>query len=100
MRRYRARYTPEAAERIRKLHPEIQKQIRAAADRLLQSPLEGHALQEELSGLQSYRVGRYRLIYRISDSERMIEILLVGPRRDIYQELRKSLLRERSHGRL
>lgn len=98
MRVYRVRYTPEAARRIRKLHPDIKKQIRAAADRLAQSPLEGYALQGELSGLRAYRVARYRVIYRINDAERAIEILLPGPRRDIYEELRRSLLRDRSRG--
>ena len=57
-----------------------------------------HPVQAELSGLRSYRIGRYRVIYRISDAERPIEILLVGPRRDIYEELRKNLLRDRSRG--
>ena len=42
MRVYRVRYTPEAAGRIRTLHPDIKKQIRAPADRSVQSPLEGH----------------------------------------------------------
>ena len=98
MKAYGVRYTPEAAGRIRKLHPDIKKQIRAAADRLVQGPLEGHALQQELSGLRSYRVGKYRIIYRIHDGERVIEILLVGRRRDIYEELRKNLLRDRSRG--
>jgi mRNA-degrading endonuclease RelE of RelBE toxin-antitoxin system len=95
---YRVRYPPEAAGQTRKLHPDIKKQIRAAADHSAQSPLEGHALQAELSGLQSCCVGRYRVIYRINDAERAIEILLPGPRRDIYEELRKSLLRDRSRG--
>ena len=98
MRVYRVRYTPEATGRIRKLHPDIKKQIRAPAERSVQSPLEGHPVQAELSGLRSYRIGRYRVIYRISDAERAIEILLVGPRRDIYEELRKNLLRDRSRG--
>ena len=98
MRVYRVRYPPEAAGRTRKLHPDIRKQIRAAAEHLAETPLEGHALQAELSGLRSCRVGRYRVIYRINDAERAIEILIAGPRRDIYEELRKNLLRDRSRG--
>lgn len=98
MRGYRVRYAPEAAGRIRKLHPEIKKQIRAAADRLIQSPYEGHALQQELSGLRSRRVGRHRILYRISESEGTIDILLVGPRRDIYEELRVLAARLRDGG--
>lgn len=97
---YRVRYTPEAAGRIRKLHPEIKKQIRAAADSLIESPFEGHALQQELSGLRSKRVGRPRILYRISDNERTLEVLLVGPRRDIYEELRKCLLNDPSRSKM
>ncbi|HXV64690.1 MAG TPA: type II toxin-antitoxin system mRNA interferase toxin, RelE/StbE family [Vicinamibacteria bacterium] len=99
MKPFGVRYTPEAAGRIRRLHPDIKKHIRTAIDGVLESPLGGHALQNELSGLRSYRVGNYRVIYRIHDTERAIEILLVGPRRDIYEELRTSLLRERPRGR-
>ena len=99
MKPFGIRYTPEAAGRIRKLHPDVKKQIRGAIDELVESPFRGHALQRELSGLRSYRLGKYRIIYRVDDAERTVEILLVGARRDIYEELRTSLLRERPSGR-
>lgn len=96
MKPYRARFTTEAAARIRRLHPDIKKQIRSAIDELGQFPLTGHMLQDELSGLRSHRLGKYRVIYRINEEERTIDILLVGPRRDIYEELRTRLLRDQS----
>jgi hypothetical protein len=40
----RARYTPEAAERIRKLHPLIKKEVREGIRVLLDNPLLGYAL--------------------------------------------------------
>jgi mRNA interferase RelE/StbE len=92
--KYRARYTPEAAGRVRKLHPQIKRQVRAAVDHLLKAPLEGHSLHDELAGLRSFRVGKYRIIYRINDKELALDVLLVGPRRDIYEELRERLLRD------
>ncbi len=78
--KYRTRFTPEAASRIRKLHPQVKRRIRAGVDRLLSSPLDGHALQEELGGLWSFRMGKYRIIYRLNDKESALDILLVGPR--------------------
>lgn len=92
MKSYRARYTLEAAERIRKFHPQVKQEIRQAIRGLLVSPLTGHALQFELAGLRSYRVRTYRIIYRISDDESCLDIVFVGPRRNVYEELRTLLL--------
>jgi len=35
---YRVRYTPEAASRIRKLHPQVKQEIRVAVRTLLDTP--------------------------------------------------------------
>ena len=62
MKGYRARYTTDAAERIRKLHPQVKREIREGVRELLVSPLAGRLLQFELAGLRSYRVRTYRII--------------------------------------
>jgi mRNA interferase RelE/StbE len=97
--KFRARYTPEAAARIRNLHPDIKRRVRDAIESLVESPLQGHSLKDELSGLRSYRIGKHRIIYRIHDQERVLECLLVGARKDIYEELRERMLRPASSGR-
>lgn len=51
---------------------------------VLASPQAGKALKDELSGYRSFRVGNFRIIYRI-DKE-IIEVVAVGPRRTIYEE--------------
>ena len=91
MKAYRVRYTPEAAGRIRKLHLQVKQEIREAIRTLLQSPLTGHVLQHELSGFRSYRVRTYRVIYQIHDQDRTVDVLFVGPRRNVYEELRLML---------
>jgi len=91
---FRARYTTEAAERIRKLHPQVKQEIKAGIKELLLSPLAGHALQFELSGLRSCRVRTYRIIYRVHDDESCLDIVFVGPRRNVYEELRTLLLEQ------
>lgn len=92
MKGYRARYTSEAAARIRKLHPQVKREIREGIRELLVTPLAGHALQFELAGLRSYRIRTYRIIYRICDDESCLDIVFVGPRRNVYEELRSLLL--------
>ena len=84
---YRVRYTPEAAGRIRKLHPEVKQEIRQATRMFQDAPLTGHPLQQELAGFRSFRVRTYRIIYRLNDDERMIDVVFVGQRRNVYEEL-------------
>ena len=79
---------------IRKLHPEIKQKIRAAFDAIAANPTAGKALIKELKGLRSFRVGRIRIIYKISSPLR-VEIVAVGPRRTIYEETAR-MVRRRS----
>jgi mRNA interferase RelE/StbE len=70
---------------IRKSHPEIKTKIRAGLEYIQKEPEAGKSLKDELEGLKSYRVGRFRIIYRIS-IKNIIEIVAIGPRTTIYEE--------------
>ncbi|GJL67608.1 MAG: hypothetical protein NPIRA06_02430 [Nitrospirales bacterium] len=94
---YRVRYTPEAGGPIRKLHPEIKQEIRAIRT-FQDAPLTGHSLQQELFGYRSYRVRSYRIIYRLNDDERTIDVIFIGQRWNVYEEL-LSLVRRPSFGK-
>jgi len=83
--RYRLRVTAETAGFLRALHPDLKRKIRAALDIIASEPGAGKCLHDELKGLNSFRVGRFRIIYRIA-SRRIIEVVAVGPRKAIYQE--------------
>jgi mRNA-degrading endonuclease RelE of RelBE toxin-antitoxin system len=93
VRKYRPRYTPEAAARIRKLHPQIKADIRFGIRALIESPLLGHPLHFDLAGYCSYRVRTYRIIYRVNDDAATVDIVFVGARRTVYEEL-QALLRD------
>ena len=80
----RLRIPDDVARLIRGLHPDLKKKVRAAVQAILNDPGSGKALKEELGGLRSYRVGRFRIIYR-SKSD-LIDIVAIGPRRVIYIE--------------
>ena len=94
---YRVRYTPEAAERIRKLHPEVKQEIRQAIRTLQNTPLTGHPLQQELSNFRSFRVRTYRIIYGLNDEARTIDVVFVGQRRNVYEELLALVRKSSSH---
>lgn len=81
---YRLRVPEGVAESIRGMHPHLKKKIRASLKIILTNPLEGKPLKEELKGLVSFRVSRFRIIYRIKKSA--IEIVALGPRNRIYEE--------------
>ena len=75
----------EVATLVRSMHPHLKKKIRAAFEILLRDPQAGKALKEELSGLRSFRIGKYRVIYRIS-GRKELDIVAVGPRERIYED--------------
>lgn len=89
-----ARYTPECSRLIAKLPPEIKRLVRSAIDALLTKHEMGTELTGELDGYSSYRVRRYRIIYRVNDEESCLEVYHVGHRRDVYEALRSLLSRK------
>lgn len=80
----RLRIPDDVAAMIRGLHPDLKRKVRSALDDLLDDPTIGKTLREELSGLRSCRVARFRIIFRVAGT--VIEIVAVGPRRTIYED--------------
>jgi mRNA interferase RelE/StbE len=70
---------------IRNLHPHLKKKVKSSLQTIVSDPYSGKPLRDELDGLRSFRVGRFRIIYRIS-GKKLIEIVAIGPRECIYEE--------------
>jgi len=83
--RYRLRVPDEIVDLLRSLHPEIKRKTKAALDLIASDPDVGKSLRDELRGLKSFKIGRFRIIYRVT-SKRVIEIVAIGPRRTLYEE--------------
>jgi len=47
----------------------------------------GKELLRELKGLRSYRVRRYRVVYAVVPARREIQVVAVGHRVSIYEEI-------------
>ena len=45
----------------------------------------GRALRNELTGIFSARRGTYRVLYRIDDEQRIVTVLRIDHRRDVYR---------------
>jgi mRNA interferase RelE/StbE len=80
----RLKIPDDVAALIRGLHPDLKRKIRSVLDDLLDDPAIGKTLRDELAGLRSCRVARFRIIYQIAGT--VIEIVAVGPRQTIYAE--------------
>jgi mRNA interferase RelE/StbE len=74
----------EVAALVRKMHPHLKRKVKASLQIILSDPNSGKALKDELAGLRSFRVSRFRIIYRIF--RKNIEIVAIGPRESIYEE--------------
>lgn len=85
------KFTPEAAGLFAILPPENKKMIKAGLKALSQNPDSGGDLQEELSGFKSYKLKRYRIIYKVSEEDSVIRVYYVGHRRDVYEQFRTLL---------
>ncbi len=83
---YRFRVPDDIVLLIRNLHPTLKANIRQALRLIGQNPYSGKSLKDELAHLRSYRVKKHRIIYRILDKDKILEIAAIGPRKTIYEE--------------
>ena len=77
---------------IRHLHPDLKQKVRIALTEITENPCRGKSLRGELQGMRSFRVSKFRIIYR--SVTQVIEVIAVGPRRSIYEETLRLLQRE------
>jgi mRNA interferase RelE/StbE len=75
----------DVEELIKTMAPSLKKKVKASLKIILSEPYSGKALMEELSGLRSFRISSFRIIYRIKGHDQ-IELVAIGPRERIYQE--------------
>ena len=70
---------------IRHLPPRLKNKIRKALDEILEDPNAGKYLVEDLEGMRSYKIGRFRIVYRVEEAS--IIVISIGPRKSIYENI-------------
>ncbi len=91
---YKFRIPDDIAGQIRGMHPHLKKKIKASLQTILNNPSSGKYLKDELEGLWSFRVSKFRIIYRVAD-KKQIEIIAIGPRKHIYEETYRIISKEK-----
>lgn len=88
---YRLAIRSRPAQVIRHLPPDVKRAVKSAIRLLSADPSIGAKLRGELDGLWKYRVNRYRLVYQIERKDRIMDLLAVGRRRGVYEEVAELL---------
>jgi mRNA interferase RelE/StbE len=77
---------PHVAEIIRHLSPDLKRSVKQAIRALSTDPDAGVPLKRELEGLWKFQVRRFRLVYQPDRTRRVLRVLAVGHRREIYED--------------
>lgn len=76
---------PSAKKELLELPDEILKRIDTAIEKLHQQPRPHGIVKLEGQNLYRIRIGDYRIIYIIEDKHKMVEIIKIGHRKDVYK---------------
>ena len=86
--RYRVELRPKARSYLRRLPVNTQRQIIQHLEALERGPRPTWCkqLSGDLKGRWSFRVGDYRVVYRIEDDVLLVLVLRIGPRGRVYED--------------
>lgn len=90
---FRPDIPPHVADVIRTLHPDLKQLIKSAIRAIAANPACGEPLKRELHGLRKYRVRRFRIVYTVDHKRKIIQLMAVGHRQSVYEELTERLSR-------
>jgi mRNA-degrading endonuclease RelE of RelBE toxin-antitoxin system len=80
---YEVTLAPIAIEHLKSLDGSVRDRVFRKIDHLQINPLAGKPLTGPLQGSNSIRAaGRYRIVYRIDEVRRMVEVWAIGIRHD------------------
>ena len=81
---YKIRIAPQARSQLKKLKIKYRLSLSLVIEDLKEDPFVGKPLGRGFMGKYSYRIGIYRIIYRIRVKERVVEIISAGHRSVVY----------------
>ena len=75
----------QAGREIKIISRRHQKALLEVLNEIRENPFAGKPLNRELTGKYSYRVGVYRIIYKINKKDKIIFVLSAGHRSRVYK---------------
>jgi mRNA-degrading endonuclease RelE of RelBE toxin-antitoxin system len=95
--RYHVRLLDDIKVQAAHLPPELKRKFKMAVVLLGSEPRAGKPLTQELAGLWSYPVDRFRIIYLVELARLEVQVVRFGPRETIYNLLAQHpFVRDRS----
>jgi mRNA interferase RelE/StbE len=76
----------QAEKFYKKLNKNLKDRVKEALIALQNQPHLGKALHGNLKGNCSIRIGKTRIIYTVSEKDKTIYTIAIGPRKKIYQQ--------------
>lgn len=76
---------PQTRREIKKVPKRYQYSIRLLLRELKENPSIGKKLRRELTGKYSIKVGVYRIIYKVSEKDKIIYVPTAGHRSTVYK---------------
>lgn len=82
---YKLVIAPQAIRELKKIPKRYQVSIRFALRELKEDPLIGKKLGRELTGKFSIKIGVYRIIYKVSEKDKIVYVSTAGHRSTVYK---------------
>ena len=82
---YSLKIKKTAAKELQRLAKPVRERLISAIDQLAENPHVGKLLKGDFSGLRRIRVGDYRIIYEINETEIVVLVLRVAQRKEAYR---------------
>ncbi|HLZ07759.1 MAG TPA: type II toxin-antitoxin system RelE/ParE family toxin [Chloroflexota bacterium] len=87
---WRIEIMPSARRDLNRLKEAAASAVLEAIDHIADAPHRlGKPLRLELEGVWSARRGTYRVVYRIDESKRLVQIITIDHRADVYRRARR-----------
>jgi mRNA-degrading endonuclease RelE of RelBE toxin-antitoxin system len=83
---YKVLLSRQAEKFFEKLRGKIKARVRESLLSLENAPFEGKHLHGDLKTDFSLRVDKLRIVYQVSEKEKTVIVVAIGPRKKIYRE--------------
>ncbi len=84
---YRLEFSAKAARQFKTLSPQVQKFLQPRLEALVENPRSpGVTKLSEYGNLHRLRAGDYRIFFEIQESPRVILVVKVGHRSEVYRK--------------
>jgi len=82
---YEIKFTDQAKREFKNISIRHKQVLTPILEELKDDPFFGKPLTREFTGKYSYRMGVYRLIYKVNKVDKIISVLTVGHRGRVYE---------------